>query len=57
MSSLERDVVIPRNKEKSENTNRKEQKRIEAELRQQKHKATKDLVKEISSWEIKDKFV
>ncbi len=33
--------------------NRKEQKRFEAELRQQKHKATKDLAKEISSCEEK----
>jgi ATP-binding cassette subfamily F protein 3 len=53
LSSLERDTVVGEKKEKVESINRKEQKRIEAELRQQKHKATKDLTKEISSWEIK----
>jgi len=40
-------------KEKVETINRKDQKRFEAEQRQQKHNATKDLVKEISHWEIK----
>jgi ATP-binding cassette, subfamily F, member 3 len=53
LSSLERDAVVAEKKEKVEGTNRKEQKRIEAELRQQKHNATKNLVKEITSWEIK----
>ena len=53
LSSLERDVVVVEKKEKVETTNRKDQKRLEAELRQQKHNATKNLVKEISSWEIK----
>jgi len=53
LSSLERDVVVLEKKEKVEGTNRKEQKRLEAELRQQKHNATKNLVKEITSWEIK----
>ena len=40
-------------KEKVDTINRKEQKRLEAEIRQQKHKATKDLTKEISKWEEK----
>ena len=53
LSSLERDAVVVEKKEKAETINRKDQKRIEAELRQQKHNATKNLVKEISSWEIK----
>ena len=53
LSSLERDAVVVEKKEKVETTNRKDQKRLEAELRQQKHNATKNLVKEISSWEIK----
>jgi len=53
LSSLERDAVVSEKKERVEGTNRKEQKRIEAELRQQKHNATKNLVKEITSWEIK----
>ena len=53
LSSLERDAVVVEKKEKVETTNRKEKKRLEAELRQQKHNATKNLVKEISSWEIK----
>lgn len=50
---LERDRVTPVKKEKSETVNRKEQKKLEAEARQQKHKATKDLAKEISFWEEK----
>jgi len=52
-SSLERDGAIKEKENKTVVTtvNRKEQKRIEAELRQQKHVATKDLVKEISKWE------
>ena len=53
LSSLERDSVVVVKKEKAETINRKEQKRIEAEFRQQKHKATKELSKEISSLEIK----
>lgn len=53
LASLERDTVQIEKKEKVETTNRKEQKRLEAELRQQKHNATKNLVNEISSWEIK----
>ncbi len=53
LSSLERDAVVFEKKEKVEGVNRKEQKRIEAELRQQKHNATKNLLKEITSWEIK----
>ncbi len=53
LSSLERDSVVVEKKEKVETINRKDQKRLEAELRQQKHNATKNLVKEISSWEIK----
>ena len=53
LSSLERDAVVVEKKEKVETINRKDQKRLEAELRQQKHNATKNLVKEISSWEIK----
>lgn len=53
LSSLERDTVVVEKKEKVETINRKDQKRLEAELRQQKHNATKNLVKEISSWEIK----
>ncbi len=53
LSSLERDTSIAVKKEKSENINRKEQKRIEAEQRQQKHKATKDLSKEITQYEEK----
>ena len=54
-SSLERDGAIKEKEKKTVVTtvNRKEQKRIEAELRQQKHVATKDLVKEISKWEEK----
>ncbi len=52
LSSLERDAVVVEKKEKVETTNRKDQKRLEAELRQQKHKATKELVKEISRLEI-----
>ncbi len=54
-SSLERDGAIKEKENKTVVTtvNRKEQKRIEAELRQQKHVATKDLVKEISKWEEK----
>ncbi|HEX9253511.1 MAG TPA: ABC-F family ATP-binding cassette domain-containing protein [Ignavibacteriaceae bacterium] len=53
LSSLERDAVAVEKKEKVEGVNRKEQKRLEAELRQQKHLATKELTKEISRWEIK----
>lgn len=53
LSSLERDTTMVVKKEKSESINRKEQKRIEAELRQQKHKATKDLSKEIMQYEEK----
>ena len=53
LSSLERDAVVLEKKEKVETINRKDQKRFEAEQRQQKHNATKDLVKEISRWEIK----
>lgn len=53
LSSLERDSTVAEKKEKVETTNRKDQKRLEAQLRQQKHNATKNLVKEISSWEIK----
>ena len=53
LSSLERDAMVVEKKEKVETINRKDQKRLEAELRQQKHNATKNLVKEISSWEIK----
>lgn len=52
LASLERDEPAFEKKEKVEGTNRKDQKRIEAELRQQKHKATKELVKEISRLEI-----
>jgi ATP-binding cassette, subfamily F, member 3 len=53
LSSLERDAVVLEKKVKNDSTNRKGQKRLEAELRQQKHKATKDLAKEISSCEEK----
>ncbi len=53
LAFLERDRVTPVKKEKSETVNRKEQKKLEAEVRQQKHKATKDLAKEISFWEEK----
>lgn len=54
-SSLERDgsTKLKENKTVVNPVNRKEQKRIEAELRQQKHIATKDLIKEISKWEEK----
>lgn len=38
-------------KDKKENTTRKDQKRLEAELRQQRHKATKDILKSISNLE------
>lgn len=53
VSTLERDEKISSTeKEIDQNpSNRKEQKRVEAEMRQQKHKATKDLVKEISKKE------
>lgn len=53
LASLERDIEINVIKNKSEvsSVNRKDQKRIEAELRQQKHIATKDIVKEISKVE------
>ena len=53
LASLERDIDIDVIKNKSEvsSVNRKDQKRIEAELRQQKHKATKDILKEISKVE------
>lgn len=53
VSTLERDEKISSTeKEIDQNpSNRKEQKRLEAEMRQQKHKATKDLVKEISKKE------
>ena len=52
-STIERDYTTKLKKEKTELpvTNRKEQKRLEAEIRQQKHKATKDIVKEISKVE------
>ncbi len=52
-STFERDDIVKTRKDKKELTitNRKDQKRIEAELRQQKHKATKDLVIEISKVE------
>ena len=40
-------------KDKKEFSNKKDQKRFEAELRQQKHNATKEIVKEISIWEEK----
>ena len=49
----EKDKSTSVKKEKVETINRKEQKRLEAEIRQQKHKATKDLTKEISKWEEK----
>lgn len=53
LSTLERDFGTEINKSKPESAiiNRKDQKRIEAELRQQKHKATKEIVKEISKTE------
>ena len=38
--------------DKKEFSNRKDQKRIEAEIRQQKHKATKDIIKFISNQEV-----
>lgn len=53
LSSLERDAAPTIKKEKSDNVNRKEQKRIEAELRQQKHKATKELSNDIKRLEEK----
>ncbi|HMN25651.1 MAG TPA: ATP-binding cassette domain-containing protein, partial [Ignavibacteriaceae bacterium] len=53
LSSLERDITPTIKKEKSDNVNRKEQKRIEAELRQQKHKATKELSNDIKRLEEK----
>ena len=53
LSSLERDTTVIEKKEKPETLNRKDQKRLEAEIRQKKHSATKELVKEISQWEIK----
>ena len=49
----EKDKISSVKKEKVDSINRKDQKRLEAEIRQQKHKATKDLVKEISKWEEK----
>lgn len=50
---IEKDEKIVSKKDRVESGNRKEQKRLDAELRQQKHKATKDLVKEISRCEEK----
>lgn len=47
-SSIESNYEI---KEKKVFANRKDQKRIEAEIRQQKHKASKDVVKSISNLE------
>jgi ATP-binding cassette subfamily F protein 3 len=47
-SSIESNYEI---KEKKVFSNRKDQKRIEAEIRQQKHKASKDVVKSISNLE------
>ena len=53
LSTLERDSETAGKKIKIEvpGVNRKDQKRIEAEIRQQKHFATKDIVKEISKVE------
>jgi ATP-binding cassette, subfamily F, member 3 len=53
LTTLERDEITysKKAKEESSPSNRKDQKRLEAEQRQQKHKATKDLVKEISKIE------
>lgn len=55
VSTLERDEKISFSEKVIDQnpSNRKEQKRLEAELRQQKHKATKDLIKEISKKEKK----
>lgn len=50
---IEKDEKTVSKKDRVESGNRKEQKRLDAELRQQKHKATKDLVKEISRCEEK----
>ena len=50
---IEKDEKTLLKKDRVELSNRKEQKRLEAETRQQKHKATKDLVKEISRCEEK----
>ncbi len=53
LSSLERDSTSIIKKENNDNVNRKAQKRAEAELRQQKHNATKELSKNISKTEEK----
>ena len=55
VSTLERDEKISFSEKviNQNPSNRKEKKRLEAELRQQKHKATKDLIKEISKKEKK----
>ncbi|MFZ2865230.1 MAG: ABC transporter ATP-binding protein, partial [Ignavibacteriaceae bacterium] len=52
-AAFDRDDTVKTKKDKNELTvtNRKDQKRIEAELRQQKHQATKEIVKEISKVE------
>ncbi len=49
----EKEVANSIKKEKNYPGNRKEQKRLEAEARQQKHKTTKDLLKDISRLEEK----
>lgn len=43
---------ITESKGKKDSVSRKDQKRLEAELRQQKHKATKDILKSISDLEV-----
>jgi ATP-binding cassette subfamily F protein 3 len=54
---LSDDKISPSKKEKTENSNRKDQKRFEAELRRQKYNATKDLSKEISKAEQQISFL
>lgn len=50
---IEKDESTSLIKKKSETGNRKEQKRLEAEARKQKHEASKNLIKEISEYEEK----
>ncbi len=50
---LQEDRTVKKEIKESENLSRKDQKRIEAELRQKKYQATKDLVKKIKTFETK----
>jgi len=61
--SKRNDFLVPKSdfsdtkKERNDNSNRKDQKRVEAEIRQLKYRATKDLQKEITTFEEKISYL